>query len=282
MLTPAILVLCGVLLYPAFIAVQSSFYRIRTVTREETFVGLENYRDLLTDSDFWATLWRTIVWVAGAMSTQMVFGIAVALVLHKKFKGRPAVRGMVLFPFLVPAVIAVLAWRWIFSDTVGIANYLLVDVLHLFDKPINWFAPEWAMVSVVVMSLWKYLPYWALFVLARLQTLPPELEEAASVDGANAFQRFRHVTWPWIFPVVMVLLILRTIWAFNEFDMTYLPLHGGPLEMTTTMPVYVRHIAFEIGNMGAAAAVAMAMIVIAAILTNLYMFLYRWAERQLE
>jgi multiple sugar transport system permease protein len=138
------------------------------------------------------------------------------------------------------------------------------------------------MVSIIVMSLWKYLPYWALFVLARLQTLPPELVDAAKIDGASAWQRFRYITLPWILPVVIVLLVLRTIWAFNEFDMVYLPAGGGPLFETTTIPVYIRRVAFEFGDMGHAAAVAMVMLVMVAILTNVYFWVYRRAEDRLN
>jgi ABC-type sugar transport system permease subunit len=230
---------------------------------------------------FWESFQRSVIWTAGAMISQMVVGIAVALVLNEQIKGRALVRGLVLFPYLVPAIVAVLVWRWIFSDTVGIANWFMVDFLGAVDQPIPWFDPGWVMVSIIIMSLWKYLPYWALFVLARLQTLPPELHESAKIDGATAWQRFRHITLPWILPVVIVLLVLRTIWAFNEFDMVYLPAGGGPLFETTTIPVYIRRIAFEMNDIGHAAGVAMVMLVMVAFLTNIYFWVYRRAERRL-
>jgi multiple sugar transport system permease protein len=281
MVAPAILVLVLVLLYPAFVALQTSFYKVATVTRQETFVGLQNYATVLSDPEFWASFKRSIVWTAGAMISQMVVGIAVALVLHQEVKGRAFVRGLVLFPYLVPAIVAVLVWRWIFSDTVGIANWLLVDVAGMLDQPVPWFDPGWVTVSIIIMSLWKYLPYWALFVLARLQTLPPELHESAKIDGASAWQRFWYITLPWILPVVIVLLVLRTIWAFNEFDMVYLPVGGGPLFETTTIPVYIRRIAFEFNDIGHAAGVAMVMLVMVTFLTNFYFWVYRRAERRL-
>jgi multiple sugar transport system permease protein len=281
MVTPAILVLLLVMIYPALVALQSSFYSIQTVTRQETYVGIANYSKVLAAPDFWQAFYRSWVWTFGAMVSQMICGIAVALVLHKQVRGRSFVRGLVLFPYLVPAIVAVLVWRWIFSDTVGIANWLMIDVLNVVDRPIGWFDPKWVMLSVIIMSLWKYLPYWALFVLARLQTLPPELHEAAEIDGATSWQKFYYITLPWILPVVIVLLVLRTIWAFNEFDMVYLPAGGGPLSSTTTVPVYIRSIAFEYGDIGHAAAVAMAMLVMVAILTNFYFWVYRRAERHL-
>jgi multiple sugar transport system permease protein len=281
MVAPAVLVLVLVLLYPAFVALQSSFFEIETVTREESFVGLQNYATVLSDPEFWGSFRRSVVWTAGAMISQMVVGIAVALVLNEQVKGRSLIRGLVLFPYLVPAIVAVLIWRWIFSDTVGVANWLLVDFLGVLDEPVPWFDPGWVMVSVIIMSLWKYLPYWALFVLARLQTLPPELLESAKIDGASAWQRFRYITLPWILPVVIVLLVLRTIWAFNEFDMVYLPAGGGPLFETTTIPVYIRRIAFEYHDIGHAAGVAMVMLVMVALLANVYFWVYRRAEKRL-
>ena len=281
MVTPAVLVLVFVLLYPAFVAFQSSFYRITTLTRQETFVGFGNYAKILVDPTFWHAFKLSLIWTTGAILSQMIVGVAVALVLHKEVAGRTFVRGLVLFPYLVPAIVAVLTWRWIFSDTVGVANYLLVDVLGLIEQPVPWFDPGWVMVSVVIMSLWKYLPYWALFVLARLQTMPVELHEAAQIDGATTWQRFYHITLPWILPVVIVLLVLRSIWAFNEFDMVYLPAGGGPLSETTTIPVYIRQVAFEIGDIGHAAAVAMVMLVFVAILTSFYFWAYRKAEQRL-
>jgi multiple sugar transport system permease protein len=280
MLTPAMLVLGVVMLYPAGVAVQSSFYRIDTVTRAETFVGLANYQNLLRDPNFWGTLQRTFAWVVGAMVTQTVVGVVVALVLDQKLRGRSFIRGLVLFPYLVPAIVAVLFWRWMLSDTVGIVNYILVELLRVPAVP--WFDPPYAMSSVVLMSLWKYTPFWALLILARLQVIPTDLYEAASIDGANALDRFRYITLPWLMPLLVVILILRSIWAFNEFDMVYLPLGGGPLFATTTMPVYIRHLAFEILNIGAAAAVAVTMLLMLCVFTGIYFWVYRKAEDSLN
>lgn len=282
MITPALLTLITVLLYPSFVALQSSFYRIQTVSRKETFVGLDNYYKVLTDPEFWMTLQRTVIWAVGAISTQVVAGVLIAMVLHKPIKGRAFIRGMILFPYLVPAIVAVLIWRWAFSGEVGVVNWLLVDKLGILSSPIPWFDPGWVMVAIIIMSLWKYLPYWALFVLARLQTLPPELIDAAKIDGATKFQQFRYITLPWILPVVIVLLVLRTIWAFNEFDMVYLPAGGGPLNETTTIPVYIRMIAFEYGDIGHAAAVAVIMLFLVAGLSNFYFWIYKRAEKRLS
>jgi multiple sugar transport system permease protein len=271
-----------VMLYPAGLAVYSSFFRIDTITRVERFVGLANYQSLLADPNFWATLRRTFGWVVGAMVTQVIGGIVVALVLDMQLRGRNFIRGLVLFPYLVPAIVAVLIWRWILSDTVGVANYLLVDLSGLFPAPLPWFDPSFVMTSVVLISLWKYTPFWAVLILARLQVIPSDLYEAAQIDGASAWQRFRYITLPWIMPVIVVILILRSIWAFNEFDMVFLPASGGPLFATTTMPVYIRHLAFEVFNVGAAAAVAVTMLLMLIVFTAAYFWVYRRTEENLS
>ncbi|MBI2755538.1 MAG: sugar ABC transporter permease [Chloroflexi bacterium] len=282
MLTPALAILAAVMLYPAVVAIQSSFYRIDTVTRAETFVGLRNYQNLLVDPMFWSSLQRTAVWVVGAILSQAVAGIVIALVLDLSLRGRSFVRGLVLFPYFVPAIVAVLTWRWIFSDTVGVANYLLVDVTRILKGPIPWFEPTFAMFTVVIMSLWKYSPYWALLILARLQVIPTDLYEAAQMDGASWWLQFRYITLPWIMPVLVVILILRGIWAFNEFDMVYLPAGGGPLYATTTIAVYIRQVAFDLLNIGAASAVAIVMLGILICLTAVYFQVYRRAEQSLS
>ena len=133
-----------------------------------------------------------------------------------------------------------------------------------------------------MISLWKYTPFWAVLILARLQIIPTDLYEAASIDGASAWARFRYITIPWILPLLVVILILRGIWAFNEFDMVFLPGQRRPLFATTTMPVYIRHLAFEILNIGAAAAVAVTMLVLLTIFTTFYFWVYKKAERNLS
>jgi multiple sugar transport system permease protein len=277
------------MIYPMVLALRDSLYKINTITRVESFVGLDNYLNLRTDSEFWDALWKTVIWVVGAIGSQAIVGILVALALNKRVRGRNFIRGVVLFPYLVPAIVAVLTWRWILSGTVGLANYLLVDASHLLDSPVTWFHTaepipfvSWAMISVILMSLWKYLPYWALFVLARLQSVPEELNEAALIDGASAWQRFRYVTWPWIAPVVMVLVILRSIWAFREFDMVYLPAYGGPLERTTTIPVYIRRVAWDYIDIGRAAAVAIALLFVVILMNQVYLRIYERSEARLD
>lgn len=282
MMAPAFGVLLFVMLVPVLLAIQSSFFRIDTITRAETFVGLRNYENLIKDPAFWDAFKRTLFWVFGAVTTQLVLGVAVALILDSALRGRNLVRGLMLFPYLVPAIVAVLVWRWIFNDLVGVANYVFVDVLGVADGPLPWFHPNFSMLTVILMSAWKYTPFWAVLILARLQVVPTDLYEAAQIDGASSWQRFRHITVPWIAPVVIVLVILRSIWAFNEFDMVYLPAEGGPLSSTTTISVYIRQLAFGVLNLGAASAVALTMLIVVVALTTVYFAAYRRAERNLS
>lgn len=283
MLTPAIIMLIALNIYPFLTAVYSSFFRIHTITREANWVGLGNYKVLLHSPLFWQSLGRSLIWVVVGVSFQLVLGIAIALLLHQELRGRWLARGIVLFPYLVPAIVATLVWRFMFSPLTGVINYLLVDVLNLLDKPIAWLAdPDTALMGVLIVGIWKFVPFMVILFLARLQTTPLELYDAARIDGANSWQEFRYVTLPWLQPTILVALLLRTLWMFNEFDVTYLMAYGGPMYATTTLPVLIRTTAFGSNDMGKAAAISMLMVTVLFAISFVYLRYYSRAEEQLS
>jgi len=283
MLTPAIIMLIALNIYPFLTAVYSSFFRIHTITREANWVGLGNYKVLLHSPLFWQSLGRSLIWVVVGVSFQLVLGIAISLLLHQELRGRWLARGIVLFPYLVPAIVATLVWRFMFSPLTGVINYLLVDVLNLLDKPIAWLAdPDTALMGVLIVGIWKFVPFMVILFLARLQTTPLELYDAARIDGANSWQEFRYVTLPWLQPTILVALLLRTLWMFNEFDVTYLMAYGGPMYATTTLPVLIRTTAFGSNDMGKAAAISMLMVTVLFAISFVYLRYYNRAEEQLS
>jgi len=283
MLTPAIIMLIALNIYPFLTAVYSSFFRIHTITREANWVGLGNYKVLLHSPLFWQSLGRSLIWVVVGVSFQLVLGIAISLLLHQELRGRWLARGIVLFPYLVPAIVATLVWRFMFSPLTGVINYLLVDVLNLLDKPIAWLAdPDTALMGVLIVGIWKFVPFMVILFLARLQTTPLELYDAARIDGANSWQEFRYVTLPWLQPTILVALLLRTLWMFNEFDVTYLMAYGGPMYATTTLPVLIRTTAFGSNDMGKAAAISMLMVTVLFAISFVYLRYYSRAEEQLS
>ena len=278
---PSIICLIALSIYPFLTAVQSSFYNISTITRETSFTGLDNYIWVLKSTLFWESLKRSFIWVIPGVIIQLVLGIIFSLVLHQELKGQNIARGLVLFPYLIPAIVAAIVWRFMLNPTVGIINYLLVDVLHLLKNPLMWLMrPQTALPAVILVGIWKFTPFMIILFLSRLQTTPLELYDAAKVDGADPLQLFWYITFPWLMPVIVVALILRTIWLFNDFDMVYLLAFGGPMHATTTVPILIREAAFDQLRMGRSAAISMYLVVILFIAAIGYIWAYSRAEEQ--
>ena len=283
MVLPAFILLMALSVYPFLTAVQSSFFKIHTITRVESYVGLKNYVEVLTTPLFWESLKRSVIWTVGGVIPQLILGVICSLVLHAELRGRNFARGIVLFPYLVPAIVASIVWRFMFNPLTGVVNYVLVDVLNLLKEPISWLSdPKMAMPAVIIVGIWKYVPFMIILFLARLQTTPLELYDAARVDGANAWQEFWYITIPWLKPVIFVALLLRTIWLFNHFDMVYLMAFGGPMYATTTLPVLIRNTAFAFMDMGKAASISMCMVVILFFMSIFYTYFYGRAEEELR
>ncbi|MFZ4530533.1 MAG: carbohydrate ABC transporter permease, partial [Alsobacter sp.] len=184
LIAPTVLVFCAVIVYPLISAIYLSLFSIYTPTLQGKWVGLDNYDKLLTSGEFWQALRVTLVWTIGTLVLQLVFGIALALLLHQNLVFRSLARGLILFPYFVSTVVAVLVWRWLFNDLYGILNHVLLAA-GLINMPLDWLGqmPN-AMVSLILVGAWKYFPFVVITVLARLQTIPDQLYEAAEMDGA--------------------------------------------------------------------------------------------------
>lgn len=271
LIAPTLLVFCAVIVYPLVSAIYLSFFAIYTPTMEGQWIGLDNYAQLLASGEFWRSLLNNAVWTAGTLSLQIVFGILVALMLHQNLLFRALARSLVLFPYFLSTVVAVLVWRWLFNDLYGVLNYLLMWA-GVVDMPVDWLGsmPN-AMLSLIFVGAWKYFPFVVIAVLARLQTIPDELYEAAIVDGAGPWARFTDITLPQLKDVLIVIVLLRTIWDFKEFDLIFLLTGGGPIMSTQTLPLMVYKEAFALNQMGAASAVAVLMMLVMLIFMTLYL-----------
>ncbi len=282
MISPTTLLVIVFAIFPMLQGLYASFFQIESATLEMQFNGLENYQWLMSQMLFWQSLLRSILWVTGTTVMQLVLGIAIALLLHQELKGRNLARGLVLFPYLMPAIVIALTWRFILDPTLGVFNRMLMD-FGLIQRPIAFLAnPRTALLFVIIAGIWKYTPFVVMMTLARLQVVPIELEEAARIDGAGMWQVFRHITLPWLMPVIVVTLLLRTIWTFRQFDIVYLFSFGGPLFATTTLPVLIRYLAFDAQKIGAAAATASLMLALLLLLSWGGFTLYGRAEQELE
>jgi multiple sugar transport system permease protein len=242
------------------------------------YVGVENFAWALTSEAFYTALWNTFIWVFGSVSIEMVLGLGLALLLNKTFAFRGVARAIILAPYLIPTVVAVLTWRYMFHDIVGIINAGLISI-GVIDKPLLWLnSQSLAMTSVILVGVWKFFPFAVIALLGILQAIPQEQYEAARIDGASGFQQFWRITLPYVMPVFLLTALLRTIWTFHKFEIIYLMTGGGPLDATTTLPILVYLKAFSDFEFGRAAAVAILTFGILGILLGLYFVLIKRAE----
>ena len=251
---PAMLVLIGFFGYPLFYEVYASFTNI-TVGQSGEWVGLANYRYLVSDSAFTAAALNTVVYVTAAQTGKFALGLAVALLLQQKMIGRNLWRSVVLLPYALPGFVAFMVWRLIYNPDVGSLNIFLNQV-GITDQPIAFLGnSSWAMSGVVLATIWKGFPFWTIMFLAALQAIPKELYEAAATDGCNAYQKFKNVSFPGIRPVILIVFMLSTIGTINSFEAVWLTTGGGPGNSTIIVPIYAYKslVAFQIGQAAAAA-----------------------------
>lgn len=266
LIAPAAVLLLVLTAYPSALAIINSFFHVDFATGARSSPGGLNYIETLTDPEIRAATWRTIVWSVGNLVIQLVAGVACAMVLNAKLRGQTLARGLMLFPYMVPAVVATLIFRYLLNDVTGLVNHLL-QVAHLIDQPVNFLGdPDTVLLSLVAVNSWKYTPFITLIVLARLQTVPHSLYDAARLDGAGGWALFRSVTLPWIAPALLAAALLRTIWTAYDFDLPYLLAFGGPVNASTTLAIEIRKVAFDQQDIGLASAlsVCFAILLIAA------------------
>ncbi|WP_334508674.1 carbohydrate ABC transporter permease [Bradyrhizobium sp. AZCC 1693] len=276
---PAMLLLAGLTLYPVLYGVWLSLHHKHSFFPQQSWAGLENYWFLLADPEFSESVWRGVVYSVSTIALQIIIGVGAALVLNQYFPGRSLVRGIVLFPYVIPTVVAVILWKWLLNNQFGLVNYGMVK-LGLTDEPINWMGHTYIMTSLILISVWQFFPFVVLAVLARLQTIPTELYEAACVDGAGALSRFFHVTLPQLASVLFIVVLLRTIWMFTKFDTVWLMTQGGGAEKyIRTLPVYAYLRAFHYYEAGTGAAASVVMFLLLVVFAAVYFAMFRREEQ---
>lgn len=260
------------MVYPVVEAIRMAFYSYNPLRPElSTFVGLRNFEFIFADPLFWDSFWQATVWTLLSIVFQTVFGVAIALLLHQALPGIAVFRGLLLFPYIVPTVVIALIWRWIFNPEIGVVNYALQSA-SLIREPIYWLStPSMAMASTVLLNVWKYTPFVVICVLARLQTVPLELYDAAKVDGAGVVRRFLDVTLPQLKEVLIVVIVFRTIWTFNKFEEIYLLTKGGPGTSTFNLAVYSFEQSIANLRLGVGAATGVVMMVMLTIGSIVYL-----------
>ena len=234
------------------------------------FVGLENYVELLTAPDFSLYLWNSVLYAVSTTVASLLVGLALALVVNQQIRGGNVLRTMMIFPYLLPTLVVIFIWQFLFDPNLGVINQWLVSY-GVVEKPVAFFSTtEWAMFAVAVTSVWKFGSFAFFILLARLQAIDPNLYERARVEGASTWQAFRDITLPHLRGAILIILLVRGIWMFNKFDIIYLATGGGPLNATTTLPIRVYELAFNEVNFGGATALAGIMFFLLAAVAVVY------------
>jgi multiple sugar transport system permease protein len=278
LLAPSLLLIGGLILYPILYNLWLSLFDKHAFMPVQGFVGLRHYRYFATDPEFWSSFYYGAVYAAVTMVFQLGLGVAAALLLNEAFFGRNVLRGVVLFPYLIPTIVAVILWTWLLNDSYGLVNHLLL-VAGFVHVPVAWLGKDYIMSSLIITSVWQFFPFVVVTYLARLQTISPELYEAARVDGATVWQRFLHVTLPQTKNVLFVIVLLRGIWMFTKFDTVWLMAGDGAVSRyIRTLPIYAYARSFTYLQAGMGAALAVVMFGMLLVATGIYFRLFRDEE----
>ncbi|WP_187506156.1 carbohydrate ABC transporter permease [Pantoea agglomerans] len=281
LLAPMLLVMLLLTAWPLLRTIWLSFTDAALIGSGETpaWIGLENYLYALSDPDFRASIWRTLYFTLVSVTVEGIIGVLVALLLNQKFIGRNVLRVLVILPWALPTIVNAMMWRLNFNPDYGSINALLSQ-LGIIDGDRSWLgSPEAALNAVMFADIWKNYPLVTLLVLAALQSIPEDLFEAARLDGASAWRRFRAITFPAIVAPLGVALVLRTIDAFKIFDIIYVMTRGGPVDSTKTLSFFVYQESFSYLRAGSGAAYAILMTLMCALLITLYLLML-WHQRR--
>lgn len=257
LLAPALLVTSVLVVVPVADTVWLSLHKVVLFQPNvRPFVGLANYAAALVDPVFWSSLWNSLIWVGAAVSLQFLLGLGTALLLNRSFAWRGVARALVVVPWALPSVIIGLIWTWMLDFNLGLVNEVGLR-LGLLSQPVAWMTqPATAMGAVILAVVWQGFPFFAVTLLAGLQSIPAELYEAAALDGAGAVARFFHVTLPGLAGVMATALLLRMIWVANSLDLILVMTGGGPGTATQTLPLHAFLTAWSGGDYGQGSALA--------------------------
>src|SRR2546426_1861582 len=258
--TPIALFVLSLVAYPFGYALYLSLTH-KLVGLPPVFVGFENYIRLSADGFFQRAVVNSAIFTFGSVGFKLVLGVVMALVLTSNIRWRSFWTGVLLIPWVAPTVVSALNFLWIYDGSLGVLNYLLVRVFRILPQGVGWVSEAGtAMASVIFVNIWRGFPFFGISFLAGMKAIPGELYEAASVDGANALQRFCYVTLPSLRNIMIIVVLLSTIWTFNDFGIVYILTKGGPGGATMVLPVFTYEMAFGAQRLGDATAVALYML----------------------
>lgn len=280
LLLPALVLLGGVVVYPVGYGLWLAFNDKSLLSLDATFIGLDNFRELASDNLFWMSVRHTVQWTVFGVVGVMMLGLLLALLLNSPYVlGRRWLRSLFFLPWLTPTVVTAIVWSWLYNPTYGYINHALMK-LSLIDEPLLFLSkPGLNLNAVVVPLIWRGYPFTMLVILAALQSIDQVLYEAASIDGAGTWQRFRSITLPSLAPSLAILTLLQTIWIFNHFDIPYQMTAGGPAHTSELLSTYAYNTVFGGTRQGYGAAVATVMFGVLVVFGTIYI---RLAVRRSE
>lgn len=258
LLAPAVLLLGVFIAYPFVMGLWLSLSST-SVGNPGAFVGLQNFVKAWNDSIFRTAFWNTAFYTVWATLFKLALGMWLALLLNRHFRGKRLVRAAMLLPFIVPTVLSTFAWRWMFDPTFSVLNWVLYRSGLIVTKLPFLSDGDWALWAAIVVNTWRGMPFFAITLLAGLQTISPDLHEAASLDGANGWHRFWHVTWPLLKPVTIVVVVFSVIQTFSDFQLIYVLTGGGPANSTHLVATYAYQVGVAAGLLGEGAAISLFM-----------------------
>jgi trehalose/maltose transport system permease protein len=258
---PAGVIIGAVTVYPILYVLWLSLHERLLIGNVSRFIGLENFVLLWNDARFWNALGNTLYFTVVSVALEIILGLAIAMLLHRAFRGKGFMRAIVLIPWAIPTVVAAKMWEWMYNGDFGVLNYLL-------GAHINWLgSAAWALNAAIFLDVWKTTPFVALLLMAGLHTIPKELYQAAKVDGASPWVTFVRVTLPLLRPLLLVVLIFRTIDAFRVFDTIYVLTGGGPGNTTETLSIYAYKVLFQTLQFGYGSTLAVTVFFLVGLIT---------------
>lgn len=277
LLAPTLLFLAVFVGYPFAFGVWLSVSD-RVVGQPGTFVGAANFVANWASTIYQRTVWNTVLYTVVATVLRLVFGLALALLMNCHFRLKNVARAALLLPWIVPTALSTLAWAWIFDDRYGFANWFIVHWGLARRGPIWLGDPVLAMAAIIVVNVWRGIPFFGISILAALQAVPEELYEAAAMDGAGRMARFRSVTLPAILPVVTIVTLLNVIWTFSDFQVVHVLTRGGPANSTHVFSTLAYQVGMAAGRIGVGASIALSMFPVLAVVVLVVLLKVRREE----
>ncbi|BBI31304.1 carbohydrate ABC transporter permease [Cohnella abietis] len=269
-LMPSLLIIVSLLAYPLVYNLYVSLHRWRLSRPDKPFIGLDNFKSVLTDDVFMGVMGTTILWTVIGVALQMTIGMLSALYVDERRRSKGVLRSLLLLPWVLPGVVTALMWSWMLQSDMGIVNVIL-QFFHLTDHDISWLGSDMALWTLILVNTWKAFPFWFLMLLAGLQDIPNDQIEAAKIDGARWFNVVRYIKIPHLMPMIGATGVITTIWTLNYFDLIWVTTKGGPVDATSTLPIYTYRLAFEFFDFGKSSAMALISLVLIGVICSPYM-----------